>query len=106
MLEDQTIADLKEKHGEIYLVEVGEDTEMIFKRPSEAEYKRFMTESADQDPQRRISASTAFVRANLLYPDKDVYRAYVTQYPAAVDRIFAELFRIIGADLQVRAKKL
>src|SRR6516165_1628831 len=110
MIDEQTITDLKLKHGsDLHLLNANlgdndnpRDYEFVVKAPG-AEYKRFRAMLRD-DTQAPLAMET-IARACVVYPDAPTMQALLQGKPAVWDRLGVKIVELAGTDVEVTVKK-
>lgn len=106
MLDQQTIDELKAKHGsELELHELGELGDVVIKPPTEAEWRRW-SERVSDDKDDRVAATHDLVRGCVVHPDGKAYAEMVRKKPAIVQGLSLRVQRLAGANLIGEGKKL
>jgi len=103
MLEETQLESLKERHGEIFLVEILEGETLAFRRPSRAEYKRFKAQALDDH--KRIEADEQLVRSVVVYPEGAELEALLDRKPALATSLAGEVLEVAGAVQGLQVKK-
>jgi hypothetical protein len=101
------IAECKSKHpGTLYTLEYNDGASaVIAKQPPAAEWNRLVTVSAS-DPTARGRAIEDFARSCIVWPERAVLDAIVSERPALLARFGNELADLAGASEKITAKKL
>lgn len=105
---DDQIRALKEKHGEklkvipVPATEFDAETEIVIKRPSRGEYKRFRTMLFD-DAQKADAVET-LAKNCVVYPEN--FAALLEDRPALADLVGGKAAEFAGAEGKIDAKKL
>jgi len=99
---DQTIEELKEKHGDVYTVETC-GAVVVFKRCSRMEYKRFRESLASE--RKKADALETLARACIVHPEASELNDFFDRYPAAADVIGSKILEVAGAVEAEAAKK-
>jgi hypothetical protein len=103
-IDEQTIEDLKAKHGEVvHLVDPETRTEVVARKPPRAAYKRFR--SMAFDPKKQADAAESLMVDCVVYPSRDEWNAMLEQYPALAETFAPEVLKLAGASQSVDAKK-
>ncbi len=105
MLDDNKIAELKQREGAVYLFEKGGYRVLLRKPPSLA-YKRWINEreSRKDDP---FGVNETFARACILYPESPVdVSSMFDDWPGGVMEIAGECAAIAHKSEKADAKKL
>lgn len=99
---EQTIAELKTKHGEIHLLTAKGGHEIIVRAPNDAEWGSFL------DEREKIGARAlkGLVRSCLLHPSSSDFKALLDKKPALANVFGAKLLEIAGMEEEAVAKKL
>ena len=108
MIDQDTLEKLKAEHGPVYVIPfedryTGEKAAVAIRRPSKGEYKRFRAMGLDEN--QRQQATETLARAVIVFPDAADVQRLDDEYPAFLDKVGNEAYRIAGGGQQVEAKK-
>ena len=105
---DDQIRALKEKHGDklkiipIPATDFDPEAEIVIKRPSRGEYKRFR--SALFDDATKADAIETLARSCVVYPEN--FAALLEDRPALAELVGGKAVEFAGAEGKIDAKKL
>jgi len=103
-MDEATLDDLRAAHGEIYALE--EHPDVIFRRPTAPQYKRFRASVVSNDPRRLANAAPDLCKDVVVHPTGKAYDEYMDRYPGLPDEIALQAQELARGSLQARAKKL
>lgn len=102
-LNPETIANLKEKHSDIYLLEAGEH-EVVVRPPTRGEYRRFRAMATDD--RKKPEAVETLLRDCVLYPESAEIERLLEKKPALADIFGGKVLELAGATEEARGKQL
>jgi len=105
---DEQIANLKQAHPDAELLCQhfdALDIDVVFKVPSEGDWKRFVTDAQDGGA-KRMAAVRVVVLNHVVFPDKNEFAELVARKPAIVGNIFGEIADAAGVSLESTVRKL
>jgi len=95
MLSDQEIAELKSTHGRIaHVVGKGNAWEVVFRKPTRAEYKKFKADAAN--PARQSDAQEMLARSIVVHPSREAFDALLEDYPAIPEASSSAIAELVG----------
>ena len=94
---------LKAKHGEIFALAT-DDAEIIIRKPTRTEYRKFLRESAETD--LRAGAIEDLVRAVVLVPDAQGFGAMLNELPGLCEEFAPHILKLAGLTGKAIVKKL
>ena len=113
-LTDEVIADLKAKHGKVFIMEAVAAQDkgdvpvyIVFKKPSIPALRRF----EDKANQKNNSTAEAAIAKNFLvadcivWPNKEEVEKVFEEYPLISTRLLNEVIRLLRGQGQVESKK-
>lgn len=107
MVSKEAIAELKSKHGDVYVLTAA-GHEIVVRKPKRAEIKRWQDMSAsgkEGDRRKGIAATEQLVRDVLVHPAMDEYEMIVDDMPLLPMTFGGEVLQIAGAVGDAEAKK-
>ena len=100
---DDVVAELKSKHGEVYLLEhLGEA--VVVMRPTRPLVKRFRSQMADQN--KRADALEYLVTDCIVWPDRKAVQAMLDRLPGLVETFGDAVLDLTGVDKNIEKKVL
>lgn len=106
-LPEEKVEELKQKHGEIFELTVGEGERarsIVVRKPSRGEWKRFKVQA--RDDLKQDVAGITLVKTVLLNPTVPELDAWIEELPGLEDSFAAEVIRLIGATERAEKKVL
>lgn len=103
---EQGIKELQEKHGKIHVLSVevdGDHYEVVVKRPSRAEFKRYRGDSMKEGAKRDEVAEEFLLRH--IVSERAEWDAIAEDRPGLVETFVVKLLGICGFGAEVEAKK-
>ena len=105
MIDEQVIAELREKNVGVELHEISADgIDVIVRSPSRAEWKRFKAMGADD--RRRLDAGETLLWDVLLHPKREILDARFDRAPGLAEVFVAKVLEIAGALTETQHRKL
>jgi hypothetical protein len=102
-MDDKKIAELKATHGEhLALVEV-DGHDVVFKKPTRAQFNRFREAIAAGQP---VAAGGQLLMDTLVAPDWKRLVALIEDAPALEDELVGEVTKLAKSAQKISAKKL
>lgn len=111
MLTEETIEELKAKHGrKLWLFNTSEvdeesDFDVVIRPPSAAEFKCFRDGVGD-DEKTTSQVVDAFVRDCVVHPDRPTFAGILNRYPGIVSPISIKLQEMAGSSRKLQGKAL
>jgi hypothetical protein len=98
---------LKAEHGDkVYALDLDEpEARILFRRPSKLVWDTF-ADSIQKDSESRARATDEFVTRCLLFPDRDVWRQLVAEYPGVSTSVGRAMQETIGLDTKKKPVKI
>ena len=100
---DEVVSALKDAHGELHQLEAN-GLVVIVRKPSRGEYKRFMSEGADD--RKRVNASENLVRTCVVWPERKVFDQMLEEFPGLAESYGFQVLEMAGAVEEASRKKL
>jgi hypothetical protein len=94
MIDPKVFEDLKVQHGDDLHLLTSREHEVVVRRPTQAEYKRFRANGVD--PNKRDIAAESLLKTVLVYPDRKTFEALLDRYPALCEEFSDPLLEIVG----------
>jgi len=90
----------------LYIVESDEGDDIVFRKPTPAEYKRFKATALDEN--KRMHADDNLVRDVVVFPDPKTpeFSELVTRLPALPTALSKQILKTAGYTEGLEAKKL
>lgn len=105
-LSEDLVQELKAKHGDkLHVIDLDEAGEVVFKRPSNAVWSRFVDSLSDDDASKAKSIKD-LVETCVVYPALADFRAIVEEFPGIVQTIAGEIKTVAGLSTKKKASKL
>ena len=103
--DEQTIAELKTKHTDIWLLTDEDGDEYIVRRPTECEVERFLQETTDKK-RDKLPSYRVIVESCVLWPDASTMSTVIERYPCVVLTLGNKMMELNKLHDKVRVKKL
>jgi hypothetical protein len=103
MIDEDTIRDLKAKHGELHMLTSG-DAVVIVRKPTRKEYERFRANSSD--PNKRDIAVASLVTTVLVHPDRAAFDKMLDAAPGLCEEFAEPVLELVGLTGQAQSAKL
>lgn len=106
MLDEKTIAELKERHGPVLMaVEFPDGETLVFRKPTRFEYDRFRdTFNPDGN---KVAPIRELAKSCIVHPSEQILNECLDRYPAVLgNEIFHCLQDMAGHHLEIATKKL
>jgi len=98
---EQTIAELKQQHGELLVIQGPAFGTLAFKMPCDADYARYVDEISGQGA-NKYAAAKQLAMSSRVYPDPDGIAAAFSKKPALPTVIANGLRKMAGGDLEAQ----
>lgn len=103
-IDPATLDALREKHGELHELPLGEGEAVLVRRPRRADYKKFRGK-ADREA-TRADALEILARDCIVWPDVAAFEAMLERRPALADVVGGKLLELAGLSEDPDTKKL
>lgn len=80
------------------------ELDVLARPPTRAEWRKAKIDA--DDPKTKADTNANVVRNCVLWPVGDEFRQLAERWPGWVDNISGQLGRLVGTDIEVRARKL
>lgn len=97
------IEELRSKYGSLYVVDLGDDGILAFRRPTRLEFRGYKQNR--QDDSKRVVADEILVKAVVVYPDPEAVEALMDRLPALATNLQGEILEAAGG-IRLEVKKL
>jgi len=103
MLPEDKIAELKQKHGDVWEIE-GLIVPVVFKRPKPAEAERFAVSGNDE--KKRMGAAKELCSRVVVHPELAEWNKLTEEWPLLPFKVAGEVAEVMSGQAQTDAKKL
>lgn len=93
------IAELREKHGELLVIDNPKVGLFAFAKPSDANYSRFF-DKVNKGEESRYSAAKELARCSVVHPGVDEFDTLIARFPAVVNKLADGLSKLAGSTIE------
>lgn len=104
VISEEMIDDLKRKHGDKLSLLVSGDVEVVVRKPSSGDMKRWRADTADAA--RRSIANENLVRSCVVFPAPAEMKTILEDLPGLVEEFIEPLLKLTGLSGQATIQKL